>query len=117
MESDEPIALIRFDCRAHMFGPPNVEAFHGHPLANRGLQPYRAFRIENSSWIRKLERMNGGHEQHKSERFNELQHLIFAFHDSTFECICQEFDVRTEHGSILDVTPAMIALLFEKQKK
>jgi hypothetical protein len=115
--SDEPIALIRFECTAHMFGPPNDEAFSGHPLANRGLQPYRAFRIENSSWIRRLERMNRVHEHHNPDRFRELQHLVFAFHDSTFECISKKFDVRTEHGSILDVTPAMIALLFEKQKK
>lgn len=61
--------------------------------------------------------MNRVHEHHKLERFRDLQHLVFAFRDSTFECICKEFDVRTEHGSILDVTPAMIALLFEKQKK
>lgn len=117
MKSDEPIALIRVDCRAHMFGPPNDEAFHAHPLASRGLQPYRAFRIENPSWIWKMERMNRVHEHHKSERFKELQHLIFVFHESTFECICRVFDVRNEHGSIFDVTPAMIALLLEKQKK
>ena len=116
-ESDQAIALIRFERIAHMFGPPNDEAFSGHPLANRGLQPYRAFRIENSSWIRKLERMNRVHVHHKPERFHELQHLVFAFHDSTFECICKEFEVRKEHGSMLDVTPAMISLLFEKQKK
>jgi hypothetical protein len=115
--SEEPIALVRLECAAHMFGPPNDEAFSGHPLASRGLQPYRAFRIEGSSWIRKLERMNRVHEHHKPERFHALQHLVFAFHDSTFECICKQFDVRTEHGAILDVIPAMIALLLEKQSK
>ena len=48
----EPLALIRFSlCYASMFGPPNDEAFEGHPLANRGLRPYGAFVIENSSWI------------------------------------------------------------------
>ena len=31
------VARIRFDRPyAHMFGPPNVEAFTGHPLASRG---------------------------------------------------------------------------------
>jgi hypothetical protein len=115
--SEEPIALVRLECAAHMFGPPNDEAFSGHPLASRGLQPYRAFRIEDSSWIRKLEGMNRVHEHHKLERFHALQHLVFAFHDSTFECICKQFDVRTEHGAILDVIPAMIALLLEKQSK
>ena len=29
-EADEPIALVRFfSCNAHMFGPPNDEAFDG----------------------------------------------------------------------------------------
>jgi len=113
--SDEPIALVRLECFAHMFGPPNDEALDGHPLASRGLHPYGAFRIEGSSWIRGLEKMNRVHGHHKPERFEQLQHLVFAFHDSTFECICKDFDVRTEHGSMLDVTPAMLALLFEKK--
>src|SRR5687768_2548117 len=39
--SDEPIAIVQFErCTAHMFGPPNDEAFSGHPLAARGLTPY-----------------------------------------------------------------------------
>jgi len=113
--SDEPIAIVRLDCIAHMFGPPNDEAFTGHPLANRGLHPYSAFRIERSSWIRKLERMNRVHEYHRPEHFERFHHLVFAFHDSTFECVCREFDVRSDHGSMLDVTPAMLALLFEKR--
>ncbi len=114
--SNEPIAIVRLECIAHMSGPPNDEAFRGHPLASRGLQPYRSFRIESSSWIRKLERMNRVHEHHKPERFHMLQHLVLAFHDSTFECICKGFDVRTEHGSTLDVIPSMMALLLEERR-
>lgn len=116
-QSNEPIAVVRLECIAHMFGPPNDEAFSGHPLASRGLRPYAAFRIENSSWIRKLERMNRVHVHHKPERFQALQHLVFAFHDSTFECICKRFDVRTEQGAALDVMPAMAGLLFDKHWK
>lgn len=114
-QSDEPIAIVRLDCIAHMFGPPNDEAFSGHPLASRGLHPYGAFRIEGSSWIRKLERMNRVHPYHRPEHFEQLHHFVFAFHDSTFECVCcEDFDVRIEHGSVLGATPAMLALLFEK---
>jgi len=95
-----------------MFGPPNDEAFRGHPFASRGLHPYGAFRVEGSSWIRKLERMNRVHQAHEPERFRTLQHLVFAFHDSTFECVCEQFEVRTERGIVvLDVLPAMLALL------
>jgi hypothetical protein len=116
-ECDEPIAVVRLDCAAHMSGPPNDEAFSGHPLASRGLHAYGAFRIEGSSWIRKLERMNRVHEHHRPEHFERLHHLVFAFHDSTFECVCRDFDVRTVHGSMLDVTPTMLALLFEKRHR
>jgi hypothetical protein len=51
VSSNEPLAIITFNHAAvHLFGPPNDEAFEGHP--------YGAFKIENSSWIRGLERMN-----------------------------------------------------------
>src|SRR5262245_61498128 len=42
----DQVAIIRFaSCYALMFGPPNDEAFDGHPLASRGLEPYRAFEV------------------------------------------------------------------------
>jgi hypothetical protein len=108
----ERVALLRFEgCFAHMLGPPNDEASEGHPLAGRGLEPYAAFRVENSSWLRRLERMNRVHRYHRADRFWELQHLIFAFHDSTFECICKTFDVDTRTGSIAEMIPEMVKML------
>ena len=112
VDAGEPIAIVRFkSCIAHVLGPPNDEAFAGHPLASRGLHPYGAFEVTNSSWIRRLERMNSVHPQHRPERFWKRRHLIFTFHDRTFECICDEFDVRTTHGSIESVVPEMVRLL------
>jgi hypothetical protein len=108
----ESIAIVRFNlCCVHMFGPPNDEAFQGHPLSKRGLHPYGAFRIEESSWIRNLERRNSVHRFHRPERYWKLQHLVFAFHDSTFECVCDGFDVRTTRGSIVGAIPEMLRLL------
>ena len=99
--SDEPLALVEFSSySSFMFGAPNNEAFEGHPLASRGLQPYGAFQIENSSWIRQLERMNSVHPYHKPERFARLKHFIFAFHDSTFECVAESFIVSEHEGSL-----------------
>src|SRR5688572_30664200 len=55
-DSDDLCAVVRFvSPYAHMFGPPNDEAFSGHPLASRGLSPYAVFEIEHSSWVRGLE--------------------------------------------------------------
>lgn len=101
--SEEPLALVRFkSCYAHMFGPPNDEAFSGHPLASRGLAPYSAFRIENSSWIRIVEGMNSVHTNNRPARFEKYSHFVFTFHDSTFECIAEGFEVTIDHGNVSD---------------
>ena len=95
------VAVISLQsCRAHMFGPPNDEAFNGHPLAARGLAPYGVFEVQNSSWIRSLERMNSVHPHHSPALFEDYRHLIFTFHDSTFECIATGFDCWQKSGSV-----------------
>ncbi len=99
--SGESLALVEFKSYStFMFGAPNDEAFSGHPLAKRGLHPYTAFRIEGSSWVRQLEHMNSVHPYHKPERFERLKHFIFAFHDSTFECVAEGFVVSKHQGSL-----------------
>ncbi len=107
---DEPVALVRFErCTAHLFGPPNDEAFDGHPLYERGLEPYGVYEVRDSSWIRKLERMNAVHPRHKKEWFMEdKRHFVFAFHDSTFECIAHGFTVEVHRGSLRGVAAEML---------
>src|SRR5262245_6658712 len=108
----EPLALVRFSiCYASMFGPPNDEAFDGHPLAGRGLEPYGAFVVENSSWIRGLERMNSVHSYHKPERFWALKHYVLSFHDSTFECVADGYTVELHQSSLKKILPRMIEIL------
>ena len=104
----EPLALIEFSSYwSFMSGAPNDEAFAGHPLASRGLHPYSAFQIENSSWIRQLERMNAVHPYHKPERFERLKHFVFAFHDSTFECVAESFTASEHEGTLESLLPVM----------
>ena len=112
--SDEPAALVIFRrvC-ASMFGPPNDEAFRGHPLAARGLRPYSAARIEDSSWIRILERINSVHPYHRPERYAKLRHFVLAFHDSTFECVAGGYDLVLATGPLDGLTGQMLALLRE----
>ncbi len=107
--SIEPVAIVVFErCYAKYFGPPNDEAFEGHPLANTGLTPYACFEVMNSSWIRKLERMNSVHPYHDKQRFLSIwRHFILAFHDSIFECIATDYSISTEIGSIEDIIPKM----------
>jgi hypothetical protein len=98
----EAVAVVRFKrCSAHMLGPPNDEAFGGHPLAARGLRPYGAFEIKDSSWIRRLEKMNAVHRYHDKSRFmRDKKHFVFSFHDTTFECVAEGFTVEVFTGSV-----------------
>jgi hypothetical protein len=109
------VALVRFGWPyAHLFGPPNDEAFGGHPLASRGLHPYAVFEVRQSSWIRRLERMNSVHPRHDRERFLAgLRHFVFAFHDSTFECIAEGFESEVFRGSMRSALERMAAMLAE----
>jgi hypothetical protein len=107
-DSDEPAALVEFKwCYAYMFGPPNDEAFRGHPLAERGLSPYGSYEVLNSSWIRSLERMNSVHHNHKPESFWTRHHYILTFHDSTFECVSDGYKVCKTLGSMESILPIM----------
>lgn len=100
----EPCALVHFaHAAAHMFGPPNDEAFAGHPLTARGLKPYAVFEVMNSSWVRTLERMNSAHPHHRPEQFADYKHFVFTFHDSVFECVAKSFELSIHRGSVAGV--------------
>ena len=96
---DEAIAIVTFlSPYCHIFGPPDDEAFSGHPLATRGLKPYAVAEVEQSSWIRGLETMNAVHPYHSPALFAAYRHFVFAFHDSTFECVAKDFTVEVLRG-------------------
>jgi hypothetical protein len=109
----EPVLIVKFAaCTAHMFGAPNDEAFTGHPLADRGLRPYAIFEVKNLSWIRKLERMNSVHPYHDKKLFLEKRrHFVFAFHDTTFECVAHGFTFNVKTGSVRSMVPLMLEAL------
>ena len=99
--TEDPVAVLDFGvARAHYFGPPNDEAFRGHPLASRGLSPYGAFEVLDSSWIRILAEINSVHPRHSPALFAPLRHFILSFHDTTFECISKSFDVTVIKGPL-----------------
>ena len=110
--TDEPVAVVTFPLYcATMFGPPNDEAFAGHPLSSRGLGPYGAFEVLDSSWISQLERMNSVHPSHRRERYLQLRHFILSFHDSTFECVAPRYQVTRHDGPLARVCEWMHAQL------
>jgi hypothetical protein len=95
------VAIVCFENPyAHYFGPPNDEAFSGHPLYAKGLKPYSVSKIENSEWIEELETMNSIHPHHRPGMNERYSHFIFAFHDTTFECVAKGFTVNIQKGSM-----------------
>lgn len=106
----EHVAIVEFQRPlAHQFGPPNDEAFHGHPLADRGLHPYAGFEVLSSSWIRALERMNRVHSRHRPQHYAGFRHFVLAFHDSTFECVAEGYRVvGVREGSLSAVAPELL---------
>jgi hypothetical protein len=111
-DTADPVVLVRFTgVTAWQWGPPNDEAFQGHPLADRGLRPYGVFRVDDSSWIRQVERMNRVHSQHRPEMFSDLVHVVFTFHDSTLEALAREFIAEPRLGPMAAVVGEMQQLL------
>jgi len=93
-EDDELHVTVRFEgVHLHVFGSPNDEALHGHPLFARGLESYGAFEVQHSSLVRLLERRNRVHSAHDAKIYQRLRHVVITFHDSTFECVCTRFEV------------------------
>ena len=106
---DEAVALVTFEGSfAHYLGMPNDEAFAGHPLHDRGLHPYMVAEVLNSSWVRRLERMNAVHPSHDPRGYAELRHFVFAFHDTTFECVGKGLSVEVRRGSLREVAHQML---------
>jgi len=113
-----PIAFLVFHRPyAHQFGPPNDEALAGHPLSSAGLYPNGSFRIDHSSWIRQLEKMNSVHRNHSPEPFSQMKHYVLVFHDSTFECVAQGLTASIREIHQNDVLPLMIDLLRDEDPR
>jgi hypothetical protein len=70
------------------FGYPNDEALPGDPLYPTGLKYYDVVQVIDSPWLRKIN-------EHNATRFPncpdfESNHYYMAFHDSSFEVLCDE---------------------------
>lgn len=99
--------LVRFKRpSAHMFGPPGDETFHGHPLANRGLRHYSVSEVKHSSWIRSVKGIISVHPHYRPGAYSGDRHFIFAFHETTFECVAEDFDLSVCRGSVSSVLRA-----------
>ena len=102
--SSHSIAVVEFRrCHAAKMGAPNDEVFHGHALHGKGMESYKAQEVINSKWLSEIEAVNSVHACYDPKLWKSLHHYVFWFHDSTFECIAESFDVETFDKSIPEV--------------
>jgi hypothetical protein len=98
-------AVIQFThCSVTRFGGPNDEALPEHPLYHKGLSEsrfgYDICEVLNSSWVAQVmdrakksaQRIWGDGFQHAYANCQwTTRHFIVTFHDSTFECLADDF--------------------------
>jgi hypothetical protein len=97
----EPLALVEFKrCHSTRLGSPNDEVFHGHALAGKGLDGYTAQVVHNSRWIAEIQKINSVHSGYRPEGWQKVNHYVFWFHDTTFECIAESFHLELRECSM-----------------
>lgn len=104
---EDTIGLIEFEfCSGTSFGGPGDETYSGHPLFGSGFEGYTPLKVVNSRWIEEIKRIDSVHSRHEPSRFDQYNHFIFPFHDSTFECVARSFKTsklpRPHMQAILD---------------
>jgi hypothetical protein len=109
------VVIVDFRLPVAFFSVPlSNETLEAHPLAHRGLVSYRVFRVENSSWIRRLVAAQYVHSRPFPGAFENSKHYIFTFHDSVFEAVADGVSVRSFPGSIRDAQEEMVDLIRAK---
>ena len=102
--SVESLALVEFlGCSSAKLCAPNDEVFEGHPLSGKGLDGYTAQRVVNSKWLAELEAINSVHHCYDPARWRNLNHYVFWFHDTTFECVAESFTVEVFRETMTDL--------------
>ncbi len=100
----DPMALVEFEgCASAKLGAPNDEVFEGHPLYGKGLEGYTAQIVRNSKWLAELESINKVHRGYNSDSWRSLNHYVFWFHDNTFECIAEGYQVEVFHEPLAQI--------------
>jgi hypothetical protein len=101
-ECVQSLALVEIKgCVSFRMGTPNDEVLEGHPLSGKGLDEYTAQVVKNSKWITELEAINKVHSCYREDRWRKLTRYILWFHDSTFECVAESYEVEVESVSNL----------------
>ena len=99
----QELAVVRFErCEAYKLAPPDEGVLARHPLHNKGLEPYAAHVVENSSWIVEYETINGTRLPSTSGESPDYAHYLLVFHDEIFECIATRYAIDRFRGTFAE---------------
>ncbi|MFT3711578.1 MAG: hypothetical protein QM817_28410 [Archangium sp.] len=110
------VVVLRFErVLALRSGSPHDEVLAGHHLHGKGLGPYRAHTVVNSSWITKLRQMNAVHPQYSPHAWDSCVHYLLTFHDETFECVADACRAEVKQVSVADAARSALELVLASQ--
>jgi hypothetical protein len=92
--SDKRVAVATIPlCLKLICGQPNDEVLRGHPLFDNGLKFYSVHRVNDSSLLATMERINSVHDRHDSATYlQNKEHWVFTFQDETVEFVALVLD-------------------------
>lgn len=95
------LVILKFSkCFRFSLGSPNDETLNGHPLYKHGLNSYGFFEVKGSPLIDDLEEINSVHPYHNKALYETARHFIITFHDSTFECVAESYQVTIKRAPV-----------------
>jgi hypothetical protein len=106
---EDCVVFVWSGSRAAIMGSPNDEARSGHRLYSRGLSGgLGAGTVEQSEWIKDLERRNRVHPNHDPARFARLTHFIVLLKEDTVEVIAEAVTVLRRAGPTTSAAAAIL---------
>ncbi len=112
LKDQEADGLVLFNpCVSAKLGKPREDEFKGHPLNGRGLDWCAALRVVNSRWLEELRLINTVHQSYDAKKWADMNHYIFPFQDSTFECVARSFIAETH---LFTTRQEMLDLMYDR---
>jgi len=100
--ASETVVILEFQHGlAIRWGPPSDESLMWHRLWGKGLAFYSAHLVDDSDWMKELERTEA-HHRSSPGWIRAYGHYLFTFHDQTVECIARECNWRLRPGGMAE---------------
>jgi len=110
---DNNILVLKFQhCYRFTFGSPNDETISGHRYYKLGLVPYAVFELQGSDLIEELKAINAVHPYFNSKNYDSLKHYIITFHDKTFECVAEGYEISAKNISLYSQSVSILKEIF-----